>query len=160
MKQRTRFLQASLVLVTLSYLHTSTMGAALIDSSDNTKTLWPRYYGENSLPSYLGDENFIPENDDKFIPENYFSKKIPKAIGILDLLQYGPLNSRERNDYLSVVNKRTHDEETSFGTFSDDFGELMRQRKSKGASGFDALLEAARILDSLEDSRSFSPWAG
>ena len=162
MKQLIQALQTSLVLLTISCLHTSKSATAFIGSSElQRNTIWPKYFDDELLSSYLGDENFMPESDVEFIPETYHSTKNPKTFGILNLLRHGPLSSRDRDaDYLSVVNKRTHDEETSFGTFTDGFDELTRRRKSGGGNGFDALLKAARIMDELEGSRSFSPWAG
>ena len=181
MNHLVQFLHASLILMTISCLHTTRSATSFTDNSDRRRnTIWPKYFDDELLP-HLNDENFMPENVIDFIhvPETFDSTK---PFGILDVLRPGSLDSRNKDkdystkdsdyltkgvdyltkgaDYLSLVNKRTHDEETSFSTFTNNFGDLIRRRKSGGGNGFDALLKAARILDDLEDSRSFSPWAG
>lgn len=148
MKRRLLYMQRSLSLLMIFCVWFSSTDAGLIEQSETIRNPWPDYYDD---PPYTGEENVV-----KY--EGYLPKT-SKPVGILHLLQFGPLSSRERSDYLSVVNKRTHDEETSYGTFDEDFGDLLRERKS-GGRGFEALLKAARILDNLGDSGSFNPWAG
>ena len=84
---------------------------------------------------------------------------VGKGLKLLYLLHYGPLLSGSRNDYFSVVNKRTRDVMTSVGTYDRDTRVLGGRKRGDG-SAFSSLLNAARIMDKLENSSSFHPWAG
>ena len=147
-----QYLHGPLVLLTIMCLHKvhTDAGIPSDDKFNGLRSLWPEFYDD--LDSDY-NEHFSTRGDEL--------KKSREALNLMYLLQHGPSHSRQRKEHFSVVNKRTHDVETSIGSFDDNSRELIRETKSgRTINGFDNLLKAARMLDNLEDSSSFHPWAG
>ena len=141
-------LHGSLIFMTILSCCTSTVDAVITEDSELIRNMLSQYYDDMDS----GDDIELTPRYENLLDAR-------KGLNLLYLLHYGPLPSGRRNDYFSVVNKRTRDVETSVGTFDRD-SRVLAGRKRDSSNAFTSLLNAARIMDKLENSSSFHPWAG